>query len=991
MNIRPEEFKPVVMLIGFSFLTGLSMSFYFTASNAIFLQEFDPRVIPVSFIASGVLIYLAWRLFSITDCRFSFATQIQAKMGFTFITVLLISLGVLYYKKPWLVFIMYTWVRIVVYLTLVSFWGIAGKMFNIRQGKRIFGLIGVGEVVSIMIGYFSIPFILKILKAADLLFLATGTLLLCYVIARIILSVFKDQLVTAKAAVPVSKNTAVEQKQTETNYRKLIKQPYFLLMSAMALLPIFGYLFVDFLFLAQTKKEFANNPQTVAGFLGIFLGFVALVELVMKLVSGRFLNKYGIKYSLVILPLILGATTLIAALTGTLYGAVGLFFTFIVLARLFERSVRSAVYEPAFQLLYQPVPVEQRLIFQNQIEGIPKALGTVITGLSIVVFSAFPFFNLVHYSWFYLLVLILWVWVALKMYDSYRNTIRAKLNESDVSLNDQSAAETPVLTDILKASGESSFARVYRICYAIDPYATDQVLKTAEEQDNWIVGREQLLQYIQRQEQPSAEVIAHLCRSENVNDRIEAALQLSTSARYNTIRLLLNLSKDHNKQVRKQALIAAGKIKRHELWPFVLESLSDVGLSHLAILTALQIGEPLMKELERLFEKPATSTAVRINIIAIWEKHNSPTTVKLLAKRLSHPDKEVQKQVVIALSNRQYKPTATETSLLKDLLDVHVEYLTWLIASLRDLAEEPEAFDLKMSLLSEEERLKEYLFKILALLYDEKSIGNIRRNIESKDANTHVYAMEIADMTISNEIKEIFIPIFEDLTLHEKLHRLRFRFPQPELNAVERCMDIINAEYWKSNRYSKACALKMLAGADKKFHNEITSVLAANIVHSDAMLSELATYLLRQYDEDFYRSTVERMSKIPYDKVRQNAEKIATLSMGNTLLMTDKINQLKQTEYFAAFDETVLLDLLDKFPDVDIVSRHSPIRSDAIPADDDRELIPLDRQSSLAIPVEALNSLIKSDREFAHKIFKMNRELQHEVASDRNIAKKDTL
>ncbi|PKP21753.1 MAG: hypothetical protein CVU06_09885, partial [Bacteroidetes bacterium HGW-Bacteroidetes-22] len=301
MNIRQEEAKAVFLLIAFSFLIGLTLSFYFTASNAIFLKHFKPSMIPVSFIASGILIYLAWWIFSKSDRRVSFSVQVLVKLGFIFITVLAISIGVYLYNSSWLIFIMYTWVRIVVYITLVTFWSMAGKIFNIRQGKRIFGLIGTGEVVSVMIGYFSIPLILTFLKANHLLFLASGTLLLCLIIATIILRTFRNELSDSKT----KGETGTEKKKPETSYWKLVKEPYFMLISLLALLPIFGYLFVDFLFLAQTKLEFANNPETIAGFFGIFLGFVSVIELLLKLFSGRFLNKYGIKPSLISLPVIL--------------------------------------------------------------------------------------------------------------------------------------------------------------------------------------------------------------------------------------------------------------------------------------------------------------------------------------------------------------------------------------------------------------------------------------------------------------------------------------------------------------------------------------------------------------------------------------------------------------------------------------------------------------------------------------------------------------
>ena len=71
LNIRNEEYKPVLVLMVFSFFIGMSISFYFTASNAIFLKHFKPKMIPVSFIASGVIIYLAWWIFSHIDKKLS--------------------------------------------------------------------------------------------------------------------------------------------------------------------------------------------------------------------------------------------------------------------------------------------------------------------------------------------------------------------------------------------------------------------------------------------------------------------------------------------------------------------------------------------------------------------------------------------------------------------------------------------------------------------------------------------------------------------------------------------------------------------------------------------------------------------------------------------------------------------------------------------------------------------------------------------------------
>ena len=189
------------------------------------------------------MVYLAWWVLSRIDRKLSISNQILIKIFFVFITVLAISLGVWIYDTAWLAFAMFTWVRVLVYITLVTFWGLAGKIFNIRQGKRIFGLISVGEVISIIIGYFSVPLILHFLKAADLLFLSSSALLICLIMVIIILRQFREQL----GSKETPSTPGETRPKAEWSYWSLLRQPYFRLISIMAFLPIFGYLFVDFL------------------------------------------------------------------------------------------------------------------------------------------------------------------------------------------------------------------------------------------------------------------------------------------------------------------------------------------------------------------------------------------------------------------------------------------------------------------------------------------------------------------------------------------------------------------------------------------------------------------------------------------------------------------------------------------------------------------------------------------------------------------------
>lgn len=942
MNIRPEEARAVFLLMCFSFFSGLTLTFYFTASNAIFLKHFQPSMIPVSFMASGLLIYLAWRGFSQIDRRLTFSVQVSAKFLFIFATVLAISIGVWKFpESSWLIFMMYTWVRIVVYILLVNFWGTAGKLFNIRQGKRIFGLIGIGEVVSIIIGYFSIPLILHFLKASDLLFLASVSLLICLLLVFFILRVFREQL----QATVSRKTEASKEINREWRYLNLIRKPYFIYISLMALLPIFGYLFVDFLFLAQTKKEFANNSETIASFLGIFLGFVAIVELGLKMVSGRFLNKYGLKPSLISVPLIMLVSILMAAIFGSVYGAVGMFFAFIALARLFERSVRGAVYEPAFQLLYQPVPTELRLTFQNQIEGIPKAMGTLITGAIIFIFSTFTSFSLVSFNWLFCIALAAWIWVAFRMYDEYRNMLKDKLSELKTESSHENAKMAEVIRQAMISTRPERFESIFDIMRTAEPVAAEQALVTSLQEaspelqvkilkaltDQQSIGAiayletqflpaikdlpvagtgVSALEQLKQAEKFSFEFLSELARSGETEERLQAARLLGSSARYNAFKLLLNLMKDNDLQVRNAAIISAGKLRRVELWPSLIDHLANPETARAAHLAILRIGDPILTDLDIFFEKISVNNDVRLEIISIYTALASQRCIKLLRQKMNHPDHEVRFRVMFALSSLGYHANASEISFIKECIEETVEYIVWVLAALNDLSGLTGGHDLQVSLLTELEEKKEEMFLLLSLLYDSKTIGHIREYIESKDTTARVYALEISDMTISDEIKELFFPVFEDVSVHERLSKLQIRFPQEALTQPGRLIDIINKGYTQANRMTKAYAITLLGRSTEVPADTANQLFAANLVHPDPLLSEISAWTLYNLDRNYYIDTMVRFEKRWDTPVPALAEKIRTREKGLALLLFEQVTMMKNHELFAAVSDRLIIRFL---------------------------------------------------------------------------------
>ncbi len=911
LNIRKEEVNAVFLMVVFSFFVGLSLSFYFTASNAIFLKHFPPKMIPVSFIASGIIVCFAWWIFSLIDKKLSFSSQVNFKFLFVFITVMAISAGVWAFDTKWLAFILYTWVRVMVYITLVNFWGMAGKLFNIRQGKRIFGLISVGEVISIIIGYFSIPLILRFLKTPDLLFLSSGSLFICLMMVVIIFRTFKDQLQGKPLVLKQEHKTG----KSEWNYLNLIRKPYFLLISLMALMPIFGYLFIDYLFLAQTKKEFVNNPETIASFFGIFLGFVAIVELIFKLFSGRFLDKYGLKPSLASLPVILAFSVILAAVFGSMYGPTGLFFAFIALARLFERSVRGAVYEPAFQLLYQPVPNEQRLAFQNQIEGIPKALGTIITGIIILLLSGLSAFNLVHFNYFFLIILGLWIWLAFKMYEEYRSLVKAKINEVRQSSLKTGESEIAIIEKTLGSARPDDFLRMVEVFEKVAPASFHQALKGSfpniSEEIRKVIQkkREAVEKEIREAEDYPFEFMVHLAHAADPETREHAARLLGHSGRYNTYKILILLLKDPASRVKKAAMISAGRIRRYELWPILMEHLTSQEYGHTASIAVKMIGAPLLGELDHYFDKISDHREAQIRIIRIYESVGGENAIRLLRSKISYPDKDVRFQVMLSLSNLEYHASISETPYIKQAIEESAETMVWIMAALTDIGGSRETLTLQNALLQELEEKKENIFLLLSLLYEARTIHHIRETVESQDAKARIYALEICDMTFSEEIKDLFLPLFEDITIHERVHRFRDRFPQEILSLQERLYEIINTDLIRVNRWTKACAIALLGQTQMTTSENAGAIFAAQMVNPDPLLSEIAAWMLYSRNRPYFDETLKRFEKKASPCTSRIMKAIQKREKKQGSLLFERILSLKEKPLFAPIPEIHLVSL----------------------------------------------------------------------------------
>ena len=419
-NIRPGEGQTIALLGGYSFLVGIFQAYYISLANASFLADFGVEYLPRGYLVTGVVGYLIGFGLSRLQGRLAFNRLLSITLVFPLVLVGLFRLSAWLVPGPWLTFLMFVCIGPFISLVYFVFRALIGRLFNLRQSKRLFGLISSGDVLSAIIGFFSVPLVIALLgDVIELLLVAGVALGLGWLLILRINREYADVL----GAGPI----AEEQRDTGS-FIGLFRDRYLLLIVALSTTVVLGFYYVDYVFLAQVRERF-SDLEFLARFISVLYGIIRVVELLVKtFLSGRLLNNYGLRFGLLALPALLCLTIAPAALLSLgLFEAAQIVFLLVVLTKLIERVGAKSFHDPSFNVLYQPLPGGQRLGVQTRVEGLVQPLAIGLAGGTLWLFSLFGSFAMVMVA--LTLIVVGWTAVTLALHRQYRVSLLDNLSQ----------------------------------------------------------------------------------------------------------------------------------------------------------------------------------------------------------------------------------------------------------------------------------------------------------------------------------------------------------------------------------------------------------------------------------------------------------------------------------------------------------------------------------------------------------------------------------
>ena len=110
------------------------------------------------FIAGIALIAVNY-IYTYVEHRYSLKNAFKWSILLAIVSLFFLAYIINSESHGFIVFFLLIWYHLIYYLCNSGFWGIASIVFNVREGKRVFSLIGSGDIPAKMLGYLSVSFI----------------------------------------------------------------------------------------------------------------------------------------------------------------------------------------------------------------------------------------------------------------------------------------------------------------------------------------------------------------------------------------------------------------------------------------------------------------------------------------------------------------------------------------------------------------------------------------------------------------------------------------------------------------------------------------------------------------------------------------------------------------------------------------------------------------------------------------------------------------
>jgi HEAT repeat protein len=930
-----RERLALILLVGQSFFLGYGFALLYTVANALFLLDYGSDFIPYTFLAIAVVVPLFSFAFSSLQKRWPLTLLGFVTIAFFTILFFIARMGLELPGSRWPSFALLVAFTLGSLLCGIVRGAQAGFLFDARTLKQVYPLIVGGEILGVIAGGISSMFLPRLMGSTqDVLLVAGGSMVLLLVLLVVMNREFRDVLTESKKREPAVQAKVSLGRLVSNRYILLVF--LYQILSSMGTRLVY-YLFLNqaevYFKTPEALTSFFGTAMAVVTVLTLLFVVFLSGRLLTRYGMGLGLagNPVGVGVAVVAAAVV---GTFFGSGTSLFFWLVlcsGL-FDMILTSGLTDTTVQST-YQPlppaertAVRTLVEGVgiPVAYGL------SGVCLLLFNLMRRRGLVPVVYFTLGVAVLWT---LASLVLYR----RYSDRLRQSVRRRWLDQDVVLKDRSslrvvesllesseAKEVTLALELLeKAEHPSLTAHLLEALHHPRPEVRTFALASIER--GKVAGALEAIRGLLRTATSAgvkAAAVRALCALQG--DEVEETLSFLDDAdqevriaalvglfryggiggvaaalgRFNEMgasadparkvllarvlgqigersfyQPLLPLLSDGSPEVRREALLSAGKVAHPRLLPPVIDNLKVSATRSEAISTLVVFGGHLLPILEEsLFGKAPYDKETVVRLIRSCSMSRSDETVAFLEKLIAHPDDDIQWEALKGLNLCGYRASEGNREQVEKVLFGQVEHALRALLARQDLGKEKDFALLGSALDGELGDRRKRTFLLLSFLYDAQAIMGAERKLSSGIKAQVGLAIELLDVTLDKKTKRIVFPLVDENTpLAKRIAELKALVGLGNLSPEERLREIITDEAaWRSS-WTRACAIHAAAvSGGQALAGEVEGALRI----ADHPVRETAAWALQRLDPDAYRRHVERLREDPNPQVARLAREL---------------------------------------------------------------------------------------------------------------------
>lgn len=384
-----------------------------STANAIFLTMQGVEQLPIAYVLMAFVALVVTSSYNKYIDKMPTVVLFYRSIQLSIVSLLVI--GIILYMpafKGLAAYLFFIFVSIFGIFSASQFWILANSLFDHREARKYFGIIGFGAIGGGVLGGYLVSILTSFLSSEFIPILSAALLL-------IVLKFIRRIKIEAEFT---------EVKSKSSSYFFNIKEPIKLITSSKHLtylalviaLSVFTSKLIDFQFGYFASKAYPLE-EDLTQFYGICLSSFNIVAIIIQLfLTTRIVGRFGIGYSLLILPVLLFVNAGFLILLPGLFMVVGL--------KLSDASFKQSINKAAMELTMLPTPEDIKLKTKTFLDVFVDSIATGISG--IILLTVLKVFDLDN--WIVTAVIVvsvtLWLYMTNRMRIEYKKVFRQSLN-----------------------------------------------------------------------------------------------------------------------------------------------------------------------------------------------------------------------------------------------------------------------------------------------------------------------------------------------------------------------------------------------------------------------------------------------------------------------------------------------------------------------------------------------------------------------------------